>query len=113
MNNHEYHQKIEQTLLVIEEAIEDMIQETDMDLDYESAGGILTIDLGPGGKLILNQQEPLHQLWLAAKSGGYHLDWKDGDWYTDREGEALTDLFNRVFTEQTGVEAKFTFDYQD
>ncbi len=113
MNNREYQQKIEQTLLVIEEAIEDMLQETDMDLDYESAGGILTICLGAGGKLILNQQEPLQQLWLAAKSGGYHLDWKDNDWITDRGGEALTDLFNRVFTEQTGVEANFSFDYQD
>lgn len=111
MNNSEYQQKIEQTLLVIEEAIEDMLQETDMDLDYESAGGILTIDLGAGGKLILNQQEPLQQLWLAAKSGGYHLDWKDGEWYTDRENESLHDLFNRVFTEQTGVNGNFQFDY--
>ncbi|WP_251358471.1 iron donor protein CyaY [Kangiella sp. TOML190] len=107
MNSHEYHQKIEATLLAIEEAMETMIQETDMDIDYETGGGILTISLGAGGKLILNQQAPLQQLWLAAKSGGYHLDWNPAinQWQTDRDGEPLDILFNRVFTEQTGVEA--------
>lgn len=111
MNSSEFNQKIDKTLLAIEDAIEDLIQETDMDLDYETSAGILTISLGEGGKLILNRQAPVKQLWLAAKSGGYHLDWKDNDWITDRDGEALTDLFNRVFTEQTGVNANFQFDY--
>ncbi|NVJ65216.1 MAG: iron donor protein CyaY [Gammaproteobacteria bacterium] len=113
MNSSEFNQQIEQTLLAIEDAIEDLIQATDMDLDYETSAGILTISLGEGGKLILNRQAPVQQLWLAAKSGGYHLDW-DADknqWFTDRDQEALTDLFNRVFTEQTGVAAGFEFDY--
>ena len=108
MNDSQYNQLIEDTLAAIEDAVEDLIQETDMDLDYESAGGILTISLGVGGKLILNRQSPVQQLWLAAKSGGYHLDWVEteagGQWQTDRDGESLNSLFNRVFKEQTGIE---------
>ncbi len=111
MNNREFNDKIEQTLLAIEEAIEDLIQQTDMDLDYETSAGILTISLGTAGKLILNRQAPVKQLWLAAKSGGYHLDWIDGDWQTDRDGEKLGVLLNRVFTEQTGVDANFQLEY--
>ncbi len=111
MNSSEFNQKIDDTLLVIEDAIEALIQETDMDLDYETSSGILTISLGAGGKLILNRQAPVQQLWLAAKSGGYHLDWKNDDWYSDRDNESLHDLFNRVFTEQTGIKANFQFDY--
>lgn len=113
MNSSEFNEKIDQTLLAIEDAVEDLLQETDLDLDYETSAGILTISLGTGGKLILNRQAPLKQLWLAAKSGGYHLDWKEDDWYCDRDGESLADLFNRVFTEQTGVQANFQFDYSD
>lgn len=109
MNDSEYNDQIEETLLAIEDSIEELIQETDMDIDYESAGGILTISLGAGGKIILNKQAPLHQLWLAAKSGGYHLDWvgdlESGHWQTDRDAEPLHVLLNRVFTEQTGVTA--------
>ena len=111
MNNSEFNDKIEQTLLAIEDAIEVLIQETDMDLDYETGGGILTISLGVGGKIILNRQAPVKQLWLAAKSGGYHLDWINNDWQTDRDGELLTVLLNRVFTEQTGVAANFELTY--
>lgn len=112
MNDQDYSQKIEATLLAIEEAMETMIQETDMDIDYETGGGILTISLGAGGKLILNQQAPLQQLWLAAKSGGYHLDWNSeaNQWQTDRDGEPLEALFNRVFTEQTGVAANISIE---
>ncbi len=111
MNTSEFNDQIDETLLAIEEAIEDLIQESDLDLDYVTSAGILTISLGAGGKLILNRQAPVKQLWLAAKSGGYHLDWNNGEWYTDRDNEPLTELFNRVFTEQTGIDAGFKFDY--
>lgn len=111
MNDSEFNLKIDNTLACIEDAIENLIQETDMDLDYETGGGILTISLGAGGKIIINQQAPVKQLWLAAKSGGYHLDWVDGRWITDRDGEELEALFNRVFTEQTGINASISLDY--
>lgn len=111
MTHQEYQDRIESTLLAIEEAVENLLQNSDLDIDYDTGGGLLTISLGECGKIILNQQEPLQQLWLAAKSGGYHLDWTEQGWVTIRgKAEPLTELFNRVFTEQTGYNPNFNFD---
>jgi len=95
----EFNQKMDDTIIAIEEALDDL---DELDIDYETSGGILTITLENGSKVIINRQTPLKQLWLAAKDGGYHLDWKDGQWLTDKDQEPLKILLNRVLSQQSG-----------
>ena len=57
--------------------------------DCEINGGVLTISFENGSKIIINRQEPLHQVWLATKQGGYHFDLKDDEWICDRSGETF------------------------
>ena len=59
------------------------------DLDYDSNGMVLEIEFEDGGKLIVNRHLPNREIWLAARSGGFHFGWRDGAWISQREGEEL------------------------
>lgn len=87
--------------------IEDALEELDSDIDYESSDGMLTIIMENKSQIIINRQTAALQLWLAAKSGGYHFDYSEisvgnKDWYDDRSGESFLAILNRCLTEQSG-----------
>ncbi|KEI70115.1 iron donor protein CyaY [Endozoicomonas elysicola] len=85
-------------------AIEDAIDDSGLDIDYETSAGILTLTCEDNSKIILSRQTPLLQLWVAARSGGFHFDYNDeqGDWLLDGRGESFISLLNRCLTEQSG-----------
>lgn len=87
--------------------IEDQADELDIDLDIDSSGGVLTFTLETGTSIILSRQVANHEIWVAAKSGGFHLKRTETGWYCDTTKEDLDVLLNRVFTEQSGT-ALFT-----
>ena len=103
MNESEFHQRVDAMLLAIEEAID----ESGADIDYENAGGILTLELDNGSQLIINRQTPVKQLWLAVRSGGYHFDWSDeqgesGGWVRDSDGAGFVAVLNEALEAQGG-----------
>ncbi|SUA25052.1 frataxin-like protein [Neisseria gonorrhoeae] len=55
------------------EHIEDQIDENGWDFDCRFAGNVLTIEAGDGTQIIVNRHTPNQELWIAAKSGGYHF----------------------------------------
>ena len=98
MNESEFNQRVDDTLTQIEEAID----VSGAEIDYELSGGILTLEFEDGSKVIVNRQAAVGQLWVAAKSGGYHLNFKAASgWVTDKGGEGLESLLNRVCSEQS------------
>lgn len=73
------------------------------DLDYELApGGILEIEFDNGSKIIVNRQTPLREIWLAAKSGGFHYRWQDGAWRDTRSGDELYAALSGMASGQAG-----------
>ncbi len=102
MTETEFKDHIEEIIIQIEDAIEEL----DNGIDYESSDGMLTIILVNKSQIIINRQTAALQLWLAAKSGGYHFDYLDesdkNGWYDDRSGELFFDTLNRCLTEQSG-----------
>ena len=58
-----------------QQAVEDIFDDSDLDLDLENSAGVLTVRFENGTQLIFSRQEPLRQLWLAARSGGFHFDY--------------------------------------
>ena len=81
--------------------------ETDADIDNQRVGGMITITFSNRSQIIVNLQKPLHEVWLAAKSGGYHYKFKDGAWQdTKGEGEFFENL-SRFGTAQSGVKLQF------
>jgi CyaY protein len=93
-----------------QQAVEDILDESDLDLDVENSAGVLTVRLENGSQVILSRQPPLRQLWVAARSGGYHFDYDEAgsQWICDSTQEPLSTLLNRVVREQTGDEIDFS-----
>ena len=91
-----YEQAIEDTLQMIERHIDAL----DADIDQDTGDGILTLILPDRSRIILNRQAPLKELWVAARSGGYHLSWQEPRWWCVKTGEGLMTLMGRILAEQ-------------
>jgi iron-sulfur cluster assembly protein CyaY len=91
------------------EKLEELLDDCDADIDYDTVSDILTIDFENGSKLIINKQSATDQLWLAARSGGYHYDYDAGNdcWLNDRSREEFLTELSRLATEQAGQEISF------
>ncbi len=98
----EYSQRVEDTL----EQLEYALDEVDDDLDYEAAGGVLTVTFSNGSTMVFSRQPPTRQLWLAARSGGYHYEYDDAedDWRDTRSGELFRPFVVAQIREQAGAE---------
>jgi CyaY protein len=84
-------------------ALDAAADDSDADVDWSLNDGILTIDCGPGGKLIVNRHVPNREIWVAARAGGYHFR-ADGDrWVDTRSGQALDATLSRLLREQAGI----------
>jgi CyaY protein len=99
MTESEFNAAVDVTLI----AIEDAVEELDTDIDMENSGGILTLTCPNGSKIIINRQGPTQEIWVAARSGGYHCGWKENNWVCNTTQEALFHLLSRVLSEQTGT----------
>lgn len=106
MNESEFNDQIDATLLAIEEAID----ESGADLDYETANGILTLTCPNDSVVIINRQAAASQLWVAAKSGGFHFDYvvEQSQWQRDSDQEPLAQLLARVVKEQSDEDVDFS-----
>ena len=99
MTDLEYDELADNTLLAVEQAVE----QADADLDYESHGGLLSISFADGSKIIINKQPPLQQLWLATKFNGHHFEWRDNQWIDNRSGAEFWQLLNDAAAKQAGT----------
>ena len=100
MNESEFNDLADDTLLMIEEAIDD----SGADIDYDNAGGILTLEFSNGSQIIINKQTPLKQIWVAARSGGFHFDYNADNetWHLEGKGDELFACLSQYSTEQAG-----------
>ncbi|HEX4326808.1 MAG TPA: iron donor protein CyaY [Burkholderiales bacterium] len=89
--------------------IEEAVEAAGVDADIERKGeGILELEFDNGSKIVVNSQTPMRQIWVAAKSGGFHFENREGAWLDTRSGEALAETLSRVITEQSGERVRFT-----
>ncbi|MGF1743243.1 iron donor protein CyaY [Vibrio profundum] len=96
MNDTEFHQHVDEQLQIIEE----MIDESGADIDYETTGNVMTLEFEDRSQIIINRQEPMHELWLASKSGGYHCKLLDGTWTCSKTGIAFLQLVKQECEKQ-------------
>lgn len=100
-----FHDLVDQT----QQQVEDYLEDSGLDVDLENSGGILTIGFDNGSQLILSRQAPLLQLWLAARSGGFHFDHdaETGKWFCQSTGLFLGQMLARAVQEQAGEPVGF------
>ena len=79
----------DRTLAAIGEALEAALAATDVDLDWSLNDGILEIECADGSKVIVNRHVPNREIWVAARSGGFHFRARDQVWRDTRSGDEL------------------------
>ena len=76
IDDKQFHQLGGNLLQSIELALEAADDQLDLDLDVERQGGnVINIRFRDKSVIVVNTQPPLHEIWVAAKSGGYHYRW--------------------------------------
>ncbi|GMQ48030.1 iron donor protein CyaY [Vibrio sp. 10N] len=98
MNDTEFHQLVDAQLQNIEEAID----ESGADIDYEVTGNVMTLEFEDRSQIIINRQEPMHEIWLASKSGGFHFKLIEGKWTCSKTGLELMAMVKEECEKHTG-----------
>lgn len=93
----------DRTLAAVAMALDAALVESDADLDWSLVDGILEIDCGSGGKLIINRHVPNREIWVAARSGGFHFAPREGRWRDTRSGEDLARTITTLLSAQAGL----------
>ena len=77
-----------------------------IDIDASRTGGLLELAFPNGSKIVVNTQPPLHELWLAAGTGGHHFRLR-GERWLDRDGRELFDVLSECASAQAGKPLRF------
>lgn len=97
----DFHERAGQVILRIEEAVE----ATGADIDFEVVSDILTLEFGDGSRIIINKQAPARQIWVAARSGGFHYgyDRASDSWHNEQNGRELWAELSEMISRQSGT----------
>ena len=76
----------------------------DADVDWTLNDGILEIECGDGSKLIVNRHVPNREIWVAARSGGFHFAPRGGEWRDTRCGAELGASLASLLRAQAGLD---------
>lgn len=108
MTDPEYMDRAEAALAAIEQSCDRINDATEADIDNQRVGGMITLVFPNGSQLIINLQKPLQEIWLAARSGGYHYRHDGTAWIDTKTGEEFFGNLSREASLQAGQPLLFT-----
>ncbi|MBI4743208.1 MAG: iron donor protein CyaY [Betaproteobacteria bacterium] len=83
--------------------IEAWLETSDADLDYGMiAAGVLEIEFADGSKIVVNRHGAAKEVWVAAKSGGFHFRWAGDAWRDTRDNAELMAALSKLVGAQAG-----------
>jgi len=104
MSESEFLALAEATLNQIEAALDRLNDEDVLDVECSRSGNVLEIEfIDNGTKIIVNSQAPMREMWVAARSGGFHYKRVDGQWRNTRDGSGLFAALSGMASEQAGA----------
>ena len=108
MTDLEFMDHAEALLRALEQQCDRINDDTEADIDNQRVGGMITLSFGNSSQIIVNLQKPLHEVWLAARSGGYHYRFDGHQWMdTKGQGEFWSQL-SRDASAQAGLPLVFS-----
>jgi CyaY protein len=108
MTDTDYLDHAEALLRAIERACDRINDESDADIDNQRVGGMITLTLPNRSQIIINLQKPLHEVWMAAKAGGFHYRFDGQVWRDTKSGSEFFADLNQFASAQAGVALDFT-----
>lgn len=100
MNESEFNQLADAALARIETAIDEC------GVDVNRSGNVLEVEFDDGQKIIINRHDINREIWVAARSGGFHYASQNGAWLSSRDGSELYARLRELFAQQ-GEEISF------
>lgn len=94
MNESEFNQLADAALAKIETAVDEC------GVDINRSGNLLEVEFDNGSKIIINRHDINKEIWVAAKSGGFHYAYQDGIWQSQRDKSELFALLTELFAAQ-------------
>ena len=99
MDDSEFNRLADTALKQIETALEN----SGADLDFSMvSSGVLEIELDDGSKIIVNRHSAAQEVWVAARSGGFHFRWDGQAWRDTRDSSELMAALSALITRQSG-----------
>jgi len=85
-------------------SIERALDQSGVDADVElKEGGVLELEFGNGSKIIVNRHGAAREIWVAARSGGFHFRWDGSAWRDTRDGSELFAALSKLVSAQSGT----------
>jgi CyaY protein len=107
MTDLEFMEHAEKLLKAVEAGCDRINDDGLADIDNQRVGAMVTLVFSNHSQIVINLQKPLHEIWLAAKSGGYHYKFDNGKWIDSKgQGEFFASL-SRFASEQGGGQVVF------
>jgi CyaY protein len=84
--------------------IERALEQSGIDADFElKEGGVLELEFANGSKIIVNRHGAAREIWVAARSGGFHFRWDGSVWKDTRDGAELFAALSKLVSAQSGI----------
>ncbi len=83
------------------EGVERALEANEIDCERKP-GGILELEFDDGSKIIVNRHGAAREIWVAARSGGFHFRWDGSAWRDTRGGAELFAALSKLVSEQLG-----------
>jgi len=111
IDDKQFHQIASQLLQSIELSLEQADEAMDLDLDIARQGGnVINIVFRDRSIIVVNTQAPLHEIWVAAKAGGFHYRWAGSVskplWLDTKTGNELLADLSAFVSSQAGKDIK-------
>lgn len=107
LSDAEYDGRTRAALASVEATVDRLLQDDVIDIDANRTGGLLELAFPNGGRIVINTQPPLHELWLAAPSGGFHFKPASGGWIDGRDGGEFFAVLSSCASELAGRALRF------
>lgn len=102
MTDLEYQDLAEGVLKSIELDCDRLNDETDVDIDNQRTGGMITLTFSNRSQIIINLQKPLQEIWMAARAGGFHYKFNSNHWTDTKDSSEFFANLSRCASEQAG-----------
>ena len=100
MDETEFLDRIEAALNEIEALAEREAAASGNEVEPSRSGNVLTLEFENHSKIIVNSQASMQEIWVAAKTGGFHFRLDGGRWRNTRDGTELFAALSQLIREQ-------------
>ena len=108
MTDLEFMDHAEQLLLAVERSCDRINDTSDADVDSQRSGGMVTLTFPNRSQIVINLQKPLHEVWMAARSGGYHYRFDGSHWQGTKGAGEFFACLTPDASQQSGMSLQFS-----